>query len=329
MRTLILSAVGVVLAACASTTVTPAPQVISFTVSPNPVERGSDVRVQWHVTGTTHATLWPLTYDSKTGQWYRMGDPISTGSTIGEHRLTVPGDANQTLRFQLEATDAAGNTETATSDEIRLVCHPIFFEPRWSAWCPSAPQTTTAAFQPFEGGYMIWRGDTRQVYVLRQSTTRELPSDWLAFFPTEEPASIDVPSGRFAPGQHFQDAWASLPEYWRSLGRAVASEQVYTLTSQLSFSPYGRGTGDDLYLSWPDGRIAHLLVYLGAPNHANGPAWSFVNSNATPAVIPPTGSTSEVPPSPISVTPENNAYGSPTAPNDLPASVTYRVSGLP
>ncbi len=289
------------LVACVAGTPTPlspsasaVPQIVAFEVSPNPVERGDDLRITWQVDGASRATLWSLTYDSKMGRWYRQPDPISSGSSVGEYRLSMPGDANQALRFELEATNAAGHSVAATSPEIQLVCHPLFFEPATTPWCPSAPETASAAFQAFEGGYMIWRGDTGQVYALRQPSGAELPFDWFAFFPTEEVVSRDIPPDRFAPGEHFQRAWASLPEYWRSLGWAIAPEQTYSLTLQFSFSPNGRGTSDDLYLSWPDGRIAHLLVYLSAPNHAGGPAWSFVDSPAAPTPISSTPISSDV-----------------------------------
>ncbi len=266
--------------------------IISFTVLPNPVERGSDLRIAWQTDGAARVALWQMTYDPKLGRWFRQGDPLSTGSAPGEYRLTVPPDADRTLRFEIQATDAVGNSETATSDEIRLVCHPIFFDLPWTAWCPNPPQTTQAAFQAFEGGYMIWRADTGQVYTLLQPAGRDLPPSWFASVPTSAAVEVDAPTGRCAPGDHFQDAWAGLTDYWRSLGWAVAPEQTYTLTLQFSLSPYGYGSNDDLYLSWPDGRIAHLRVYLGAPNHASGPALSFVESGASAATTQSTSASS-------------------------------------
>jgi hypothetical protein len=262
----------------------PAPRIISFTVLPDPVERGQDMIVSWQVDGASKATLWQLTYDSKMGRWHRQPDPISSGSNSGEYRLTVPGDANRTLRFELEVKNAEGDSVTVTSDEIRLACHPLFFKAPSPAWCPNAPESTAAAFQAFEGGYMIWRADTGQVYVLRQATSN-LPPDWFAFFPTEEAGGRQILPGESAPGEHFQRAWANLPEHWHSLGVAISPEQTYTLTMQLSLS---RGDmlshNEDLYLTWPTGEIAHLRVYLGAPNHASGPAWSFLGSDQSSAV---------------------------------------------
>ncbi len=265
------------------------PKIVSFTVSPNPVERGQDLRVAWQVNGASQATLWQLTYDSKLDRWYRQPDPISSGSNIGEYRLTVPRDARHRVRFELEAKNASGDSVTMASDEIVLACHPLFFKAPSPPWCPNAPETTPAAFQAFEGGYMIWRSDTTQVVVLRQATP-DLPPDWFAFFPTDAVASRPLPTAGILPGEHFQRAWANLPDHWQSLGVAIVPEQTYTLTTQLSFS---RGDmlnqNDDLYLTFPTGAIAHLLIYLSAPNHASGPAWSYLGSDQSPqAAITPT-----------------------------------------
>lgn len=238
--------------------------IVSFSALPNPVERGGDLRIAWQADGASHVALWSMTYDSKPGRWYRQGDPISTGSATGGHRLSVPSDANHRLRFELEATDAAGNSVAAASDEIRLVCHPIFFDLPWTAWCPSLPQTTLAAFQAFEGGYMIWRADTGQVYTLLQPVGPELPPAWFAVLPASEVVQADAPPGRYPPGEHFQWVWSSLTEYWHSLGWGVSPEQTFALTEQLSLSPGDTiSQNDDLYLSWPDdGSLACLCTWV-------------------------------------------------------------------
>jgi hypothetical protein len=254
-------------------------QVVSFTVAPNPVERGGTVKVKWNVTGASHVALWQMTYDSKLGRWYRrLPSPVTTGAEVGEWAITVPEDADRTLRFELEATDASGNSISTTSDEIQLVCHPIFFDPDYfPAWCPSAPQTTPAALQSFEHGHMVWCSDTGQVYVLLQHPERL--NEWSAYPAPGQAADVGVPpAGLYAPGEHFAGVWVELDEHLQStLGWATAPEQTYVLTSQLSLSSgFYMGLQDDLFLSWPDGQVAHLSVYLSAPNHDNGPAWTFI-----------------------------------------------------
>ena len=264
-------------------------QVISFTVEPNPVERGDSATITWHVTGASQVTLWQLGYESKIGYWPRRHEPEAIGPAVGEWTVTVPFDAtwqrtpdqdqpHWDVKFELTAADVFGNNVTVTGEEIRIVCHPLFFDAGvpWPT-CAHAPQFTQAAFQPFEHGYMIWRADTGQVYVLPQHPERPYP--WRAYLPAGRVVDVGVPpTGLYAPGERFREAWNQPDEDWqRLLGWATTPEQAYALTWQLS--PLGGhpiAGQDDLYLSWPDGRVARLAVYLSAPNYDHGPTWSFL-----------------------------------------------------
>ena len=264
-------------------------QVTSFTVKPNPVERGDSVTITWHITGASQVTLWQLRYESKIGYWPRRHEPEATSPAAGEWTVTVPFDAtwqrtsdqNQPhwdVKFELEAVDVFGNNVTVTGEEIRFVCHPLFFDAGvpWPT-CAHEPQFTEATFQPFEHGYMIWRADTGQVYVLPQRP--EHPTQWRTHLPAGRVVDVGVPpTGLYVPGGHFQEAWNQPDEDWpRLLGWATAPEQAYALTWQLS--PLGGhpiAGQDDLYFLWPDGRVARLAVYLSAPNYDHGPTWGFI-----------------------------------------------------
>jgi hypothetical protein len=280
------------LTACDTLTTTPTVddlQVISLTVTPNPVEHGSSVTVTWSVAGASRVTLWRMQYESKMGYWYRLHFPETTGAAVGEWTISVPRDAtwqrtptvdqpHWDLKFELEATDDSGNSVVATSEEIKFVCHPLFFDldVPWTT-CAHAPQTTEAAFQPFEHGYMIWRADTGQVYVFLKHP--EHPNLWRVHLPTGKAADVGVPPiGLYVPGEHLREVWKPLNKFWQNtLGWATAPEQAYPLTVQLSLlGGHPIAGNDDLYISWPDGRVAHLAVYLSAQNHDEGPQWSFI-----------------------------------------------------
>jgi hypothetical protein len=270
-------------------------RVVSFTVTPNPAERGSSVTVTWNVAGASRVTLWRMRYESKMCYWYRLRPPETTGPATGKWTIAVPHDAtwqrtatvNQPhwdLKFELEATDGSGNSVVVTSEEIRFICHPLFFDLNvtWTT-CAHAPQITEAIFQPFEHGYMIWRADTGQVYALLQHP--EHPNLWRVHLPTGPAVDIGVPpTGLYAPGEHFREIWKQLDEFWQSvLGWATARERAYDLTLQLSLMGGHPIAGhDDLYVSWPDGRVAHLIVYLSAQNYDAGPHWDLngdINTN--------------------------------------------------
>src|SRR5207237_10756643 len=46
--------------------------ILSLTVDPNPVDRGAVVRLSWTVRNAVAVTLWPLSFDYHSGQWYRQ-----------------------------------------------------------------------------------------------------------------------------------------------------------------------------------------------------------------------------------------------------------------
>lgn len=285
------------LAACDTLSVTPTVdglRVISFTVAPNPVERASRVTVTWNVAGASRVTLWRMQYGSKMSYWYRLRPPETTGSATGKWTTAVPHDAtwqrttavdqpHWDFKFELEATDDVGNSMVVTSEEIRFICHPLVFDLNvtWVT-CAHPAETTRAAFQPFEHGHMIWRADTGQVYVLLEHTKHGSP--WRAHHPTGQAVDIGVPpDGLQAPGEHFREAWTHLDESWQSaIGWATARERAYDLTLQLSLlGGHPIAGNDDLYLSWPDGRVAHLLVDLSAQNHNAGPHWDLIGDSDT------------------------------------------------
>jgi len=235
-------------------------------------------------------------YESKIGYWVRQLSPETIGPAVGKWTIAVPHNAtwqrtttmdqpHWDSKFELEAADDSGNSVVVTSEEIRFICHPLFFDLNvtWTT-CAHAPQITKAVFQPFEHGYMIWRADTGQVYVLLQHPEHL----WRAHVPTGQTVDVGVPpTGLYAPGERLREIWDQLDEDWQSvLGWASEPEQTYVLTLQLNMTG-GRpiAGSDDLYISWPDGRVARLLVYLSASNYDYGPHWDFysdINTHANP-----------------------------------------------
>ena len=64
----LLSVALLSLAACDTAPATPTGEglrVLSFTVTPNPVERGGRVTVTWDVAGASRVTLWRMQYASR------------------------------------------------------------------------------------------------------------------------------------------------------------------------------------------------------------------------------------------------------------------------
>jgi hypothetical protein len=105
---------------------------------------------------------------------------------------------------------------------------------------PTANETAVGgAYQAFEHGWMLWRGDTRTVYVLFD----EDPLVWYAFAdgwvdgmepgggPAEKP-------GLYKPQRGFGKVWGENPDVQRRLGFAVTPSET---GGTIAIQPFERG----------------------------------------------------------------------------------------
>lgn len=86
--------------------------------------------------------------------------------------------------------------------------------------CPLAPaETTWAAVQAFERGLMLWRGDTRHIYILfDRGFWLEQPDEWRDGL--DIPWQGDPPAGLVAPVRGFGYVWATNNVVFNELGWA-------------------------------------------------------------------------------------------------------------
>jgi hypothetical protein len=94
--------------------------------------------------------------------------------------------------------------------------------------------TTQGAFQQFEHGMMIWRGDTKEIYVLYGDGSRDWPvyhDTWDESQPVDDPARVPPP-GLFQPVRGFGKLWRTSPDLAAKLGWALAPEQGYEMLVQ-------------------------------------------------------------------------------------------------
>jgi hypothetical protein len=96
----------------------------------------------------------------------------------------------------------------------------------------SALTTLQGAIQPFERGAMLWRADTRTIYILiRQDQGGSIPvGAWLSFADTwkegDEPGGGPAPvPGLYLPKRGFGKVWREHPELQQLLGYATSSEE--------------------------------------------------------------------------------------------------------
>lgn len=91
--------------------------------------------------------------------------------------------------------------------------------------CPLAPAATTwAAVQPFERGLMLWRQDTRRIYIMfDRGFWLEQPDEWTDGLGI--PWKGDPPAGLVAPVRGFGYVWATNDVVFNELGWARWGEQ--------------------------------------------------------------------------------------------------------
>lgn len=110
------------------------------------------------------------------------------------------------------------------------------------------PRQTAAAFQPFEGGVMIWRGDTRTIYVLYDDGSWDAFEDtWTPDQPERDP-NIQAPAGREQPVRGFGKVWRERPGVRERLGWALRSEEAYSSPVQGFERGTAMGVGASVYV---------------------------------------------------------------------------------
>jgi hypothetical protein len=121
-----------------------------------------------------------------------------------------------------------------------------------------------AAFQQFQNGFMIWRQDTREIWVFYGGTvgviSRFAPGEYEGW--PDNPVTELPPAGLSAPVAGFGRVWGNRPDVRNALGWGVAPELPYTLTLEL------------IGLS-SEGQIYKLTLPTGASVTINGNNWNL------------------------------------------------------
>jgi len=144
-----------------------------------------------------------------------------------------------------------------------------------------------AAFQPFERGLMIWRGDRKRIWIAACCTsTIPLGGRWLSFedafvdgMPESDP-SIVPPGGLYQPVRGFGLVWRTLRDYSYGgtvrdlLGWATAPEQGYT--ARLEYRPGGFFDPEGHFIGRPGTWTINTPDNKRYYFHEAGPAWSLI-----------------------------------------------------
>jgi hypothetical protein len=222
------------------------PAISSFRADPVQVPNQSGVTLSWAAEGLeAYVYLCPTDVDLDCGRPLDA-TPVPMAGSITIHGF--PYAANW-IRYRLEVV---GRRTTIVQDvRFHVQC-----SERWIA--PVQPpercaeqvaQPVFAAWQPFEGGMMLWFADTEKIYVLYNEGRRvEVYSDSETI---EPPPDLTPPVNRVVPVSGFGAVWVTLGGAEGALGWALADEIGFDSARQpaghRSLTTYIQGPGATVY----------------------------------------------------------------------------------
>lgn len=228
------------------------PQGLSFTASPDPVKRGGTVTLSWDAPGATSVGITRLSPEGDIFIETEAFNLPPSGSIV----LQVPEDYTESVKYYLGAHDANGVLHRSYVT-VSIICR---YDNHIAPRCPLTQDYVWAAYEPFETGRMVWRSDTREIYVLYADGNYETFEDtWL-----EGDPAVDLgtpPPGLHAPVRGFGDLYAHEPRVRQGLGWATAPEAGYTMGVETIRGGSGRYPATSVYFTLPDNHVVNLYPF--------------------------------------------------------------------
>jgi hypothetical protein len=223
-------------------------KIVSFTAGPDPVERGGTVTLTWDVRNPSHVSITRL---SPADIFLLENVEASNIAASGSMALSLPDEYVTAVTYYLGASDANG-VILGTYVTVGIIC---LYDEYIASECPLTQDYVPAAYEPFEGGHMVWRGDTREIYVLYDNGSYETYQDT---WNEGEPINIEEtpPQGLLPPVRGFGKLWTSQPSVRDRLGWATAEEIGYSMLIETVC--VGRHGLTDIYFRLPDNRVVYL-----------------------------------------------------------------------
>lgn len=217
----------------------------SFTANPASARRSENVQLSWDVANAARVNI--------TGGFESANNPPRGSVTV-----TLPNAPYDYQSYWLDAVDS-NNVTIRRELKVPIICT---FTSQFTGVCPYTQESVGLAFQPFERGQMLWRGDTRTIYVLYGDSTYENFADtWT----DGEPINITdtPPAPLIAPARGFGKLWATEPRIRQALGWATAIETSYSSTVETVLEGFWKFPIFGTYLRLSNGTVAH---FVGASN---------------------------------------------------------------
>jgi hypothetical protein len=175
---------------------------------------------------------------------------------IGTHSYTVPDWERNPIYFMLNAYDTVTGNHVADGVVVNVICPEAWFFFPPPDGCPTAPEYSPAAEQPFEGGFMIWVSAQNRIIVLFDDGNYPKVSNHVDEWDGSPICDLGPPpTGKLHPERGFGYLWCTVPTVRDRLGWALEPETGYeTILQSTTMVKYNH-----TYLRAADGNVWHLL----------------------------------------------------------------------
>lgn len=218
--------------------------ILFFTATPEMIDRGGSVTLNWEVTHRDTILLSYLGLDNI----YKFEELPAKGSIT----KTVPDVFTSTFTYFIGGEGTLGASVT-----VQIRCP---FETFVAAACPLTQETITMTYQPFEHGTMYRYGDT--IFILYDAYNPEYPySGIYRSFGTRPITPVAIaespPEGLFLPAPEFAEIWLNETNIRESLGWSTGDSATYTTVRETARETAGKYPYIAEYFYRPDGKLIH------------------------------------------------------------------------
>jgi hypothetical protein len=271
---------------------TPTPDNHIFAADQMVIPAGGCVTLSWDIPHALRVVLdgsnWP--------------DGVQEAVTAAGKTVVCPSAAThyipgKPVRYTLKVGYVDGHDETYETvitydgqSEPQMLPTATFNPNATPAGIPSTPDVVVnATFQPFENGWMIWRGDVNTIFVLFSDGT--LKSYHADEIPTSANGSLMpiAPPGRVQPAVPFEGLWRYFTDVAAQIGWPTIPGQSYVANvfGQVSFG-FGITLPDGRYLGFSFGGPWYMTGITGGTWKVSGEPVTFEPPSYPTLTPPPT-----------------------------------------
>ena len=215
------------------------PVINSFAADRSSVAPGGTVVLNWN---SAHASSVSIQVLDPAGQAVQNFDNLPLQSSL---TFTLPQDYSGSVGFMLALRDAQGSQLLSQELSVTISC--AFANAMDPSRCPVSQATVQMAYQTYQNGIMLWRGDGKIIYVLYNDGSFQTFDDtWTPDQPAD--TGETPPDGLILPAHGFGKVWANQPGVRDHIGWATTPESGFGGSIESYTGP------TETYISMPDGR---------------------------------------------------------------------------